>query len=69
MVQTRGNPSEQDAAEFLDAGYSEAQILGVILAISVKTLSNYSNHIFHTEIDDAFAGRLWEGPERSSIAA
>lgn len=69
MVQTRGNPDDQDAAAFLDAGYSETQILGVILAISVKTISNYSNHIFHTELDEAFVSRQWERPKKSAIAA
>lgn len=69
MVQTRGMPTKNDAAAFLDAGYSEEQILGIILAISVKVLSNYSNHIFHTEVDQAFASRLWEDPQGRAIAA
>jgi uncharacterized peroxidase-related enzyme len=57
MNTTKGNPSEDDVKKFLDAGYSEKQILAIILAQSVKTISNYSNHIFHTEVDDAFSGR------------
>lgn len=57
MHDTRGNPSSQQAAAFLDAGYTEENILGIILAMAVKTISNYSNHIFHTEIDAAFKGR------------
>jgi hypothetical protein len=28
----------------------------IILAISVKTLSNFSNHIFHTDLDATFVG-------------
>ena len=62
MVETRGNPSSHDALAFLDAGYSDAHILGIVLAISVKVISNYSNHLFHTEVDDAFAGRNWDAP-------
>ena len=54
LVETRGLISKEEAATFLAAGYSEQQILEIILAISIKTLSNYSNHIFHTELDDAF---------------
>ncbi len=65
MVETRGNPSPEQARAFLDAGYAEAQILGIVLAISVKIISNYTNHIFHTEVDQAFAGRIWHGPARS----
>lgn len=64
MVRTRGNPRQPDAEAFLNAGYSEGQILGVVLAIGVKTLSNYTNHLFHTDVDDTFAGRRWTGAER-----
>ncbi len=60
MVSSRGRPTESDVAEFKAAGYSEKNILGVILAISVKTLSNYVNHVFHTPVDGVFASHVWE---------
>ena len=60
MVASRGNPSDADVAAFKAAGYSEKNILGIILAISVKTLSNYTNHVFHTPIDDVFESRVWK---------
>ncbi|MBY6243790.1 carboxymuconolactone decarboxylase family protein [Methylosinus sp. Sm6] len=60
MVETRGRPSEAAVREFLAAGYSEKNILGVILAIGVKTWSNYTNHLFHTPDDDVFASRVWK---------
>lgn len=60
MTQRRGNPTPEQAAAFLAAGYTEQHILGIILAISAKVISNYSNHIFHTELDPAFAHRAWE---------
>lgn len=59
MTESRGMPTPAEAQAFLDAGYTETQILGIILAISAKVISNYSNHIFHTELDPAFAGRAW----------
>lgn len=59
MVASRGNPSTEDAEAFLNAGFSEEQILGVILAIGVKVFSNYTNHLFDTKVDAAFAGRGW----------
>lgn len=62
MTESRGNPSPADAEAFLAAGYSETHILGIILALSAKIISNYSNHIFHTEVDPAFAGRAWTPP-------
>lgn len=54
LFETRGLINNADAQKFLSMGYEEQQILEIILAISVKTLSNYSNHIFHTDIDAAF---------------
>lgn len=63
MLESRGRPTDQDVQAFLAAGYSERQVLEVILAIAVKTLSNYANHVFHTELDQRFAGHAWQ-PER-----
>jgi uncharacterized peroxidase-related enzyme len=60
MVSTRGMPAPDDVAAFLAAGYSERQILEVVLAIAVKTLSNYSNHLFHTPLDARFSDREWK---------
>lgn len=59
MVDSRGNPTPDQAQTFLAAGYSEMHILAIILAISVKVISNYSNHIFHTEVDAGFSARSW----------
>lgn len=51
MVNKRGNPSPEDVEAFFKAGYKEYHILSIILAISIKTISNYSNHLFDTELD------------------
>jgi uncharacterized peroxidase-related enzyme len=60
MVESRGLPTATDLDAFLAAGFTETDVLQVLLAIAVKTISNYSNHLFHTEVDRAFAGRLWQ---------
>ena len=39
---------------FYQAGYEKKHVLEVILAISLKTLSNYTNHISQTPIDAEF---------------
>jgi len=59
IVSKRGLPSTQDVSDFLNAGYTQNDLLSVILAVSVKTLSNYINHIAKTPVDAAFAGRVW----------
>lgn len=58
-VESRGLPSRADVEPFLAAGYSERHILEIILAIAVKTLSNYANHLFHTPAEARFASRAW----------
>lgn len=60
MVVKRGRPSQDDVDEFLAAGYTERHILSIILAISVKIISNYSNHIFDTPLDAPFKSREWK---------
>lgn len=62
MFDTRGRPSKLATEKFFTAGYTERQVLEVILALAVKTLSNYSNHVFNTEVDGMFANRKWEAP-------
>ena len=55
LVKNLGQASQAKVQNFLNAGYSETQILNIILAISVKVLSNYTNHAFATELDDRFS--------------
>ncbi|MEX2353923.1 MAG: carboxymuconolactone decarboxylase family protein [Gammaproteobacteria bacterium] len=59
VVEKRGWVSEEEVNDFLSAGYTRAQVLDVIVAVSLKTLSNYVNHIAGTPLDEAFASREW----------
>jgi len=56
---SRGWPSEVQVAAFISAGYSQQNVLEVILGTSLKTMSNYTNHIAETKLDDAFAANAW----------
>lgn len=55
LVKTAGKPGQGVANAFLAAGYTESAALQIILASAVKTLSNYTNHLFQTEVDEKFA--------------
>ena len=61
VVRKRGELDAEDLDAFLDAGYSRAQILEVIAGVAMKTLSNYTNHIAETPLDNAFAAAAWSG--------
>ena len=63
LVASRGLPDRRQTDAFLSAGYGERQILEIVLAIAVKTLSNYTNHLFHTALDPMFEGRRWSGQD------
>ena len=60
LTANRGIVPQGEIDEFLAAGYSETNVLGIIAGIGVKTLSNYSNHITNPEVDVPFAGRSWK---------
>lgn len=55
ITNTRGHPSPATVKAFFEAGYSEKEILAITLAVSVKILSNYSNHYFDTPVDEVFS--------------
>lgn len=55
LLQSRGLPIDSEVREFLQAGFKEEQILEIVLAIAVKTISNYTNHLFNTPVDPVFA--------------
>ncbi len=64
VVEKRGWVSDDDVSAFLAAGFSRAQILEVILGVSFKTLSNYTNHVADTPLDAAFEARAWSPAEK-----
>ena len=66
MVRERGWVSDEGVKAFLDAGYTKAQLLEVVLGIGMKTLSNYANHISETPVDNAFQDKVWTAPSKAS---
>ena len=63
IVEKRGWISQEDIQSFLDSGFDKAQILEVITGVAQKTLSNYTNHIAHTPLDEAFQPFAWKAPQ------
>lgn len=60
VVAKRGLVSEEDIREFESVGYTKQNVLEVILATAMKTLSNYTNHIAKTPLDAAFEPARWK---------
>lgn len=66
VVEKRGWVSDAEVKAFLDAGFTKAQVLEVVLAVSLKTLTNYVNHIAATPLDAAFQNAKWTGKARAA---
>lgn len=60
MVRNRGRVSEQELETFYAAGYTQRQVLDIILGISQKVISNYTNHVAQTPVDAPFQKFAWE---------
>jgi alkylhydroperoxidase family enzyme len=60
MVRQRGElePAQIDA--FFAAGYTQQNVLEVILGLSQKVMSNYTNHIAQTPVEDVFQVFAWK---------
>ncbi|MEX0843959.1 MAG: carboxymuconolactone decarboxylase family protein [Balneolaceae bacterium] len=54
VVEKRGHVSESDLQAFIDAGYTKQNVLEVNIIVALKTISNYTNHIADTPLDEAF---------------
>lgn len=55
----RGWPSDADVEALLEAGYTRQTVLEVVLGTSLKVMSNYTNHITQTVVDNIFAVNSW----------
>lgn len=61
VVDKRGRVSDSEVEAFLDAGFTKAQVLEVILGAAFKLISNYTNHITEMPLDEAFQSYRWDG--------
>jgi len=62
VVRNRGFVPDDGVDAFLAAGYTKRNVLEVVLGVGTKTLSNYTNHIVHTQLDPFMKGAEWSKP-------
>ena len=62
LVENRGWASPDALEAFLAAGFSKQNVLEIVVVIAHKVLSNYTNHIVDTPVDDAFKRFTWTKP-------
>lgn len=59
IVRNRGHLTQAELDNFYAAGYGEQQVLEIILGLSQKIISNYTNHIGNTPVDAPFEQFAW----------
>jgi AhpD family alkylhydroperoxidase len=60
LVAERGWLPDSAVEEFLAAGFNRVQALDVLVGVSLKTLSNYANHLLETPVNPQFASETWQ---------
>ncbi len=51
VVEARGHVSDADLEAVKSAGYSDAQVLEIVLHVALNTLTNYVNSVANTDVD------------------
>lgn len=69
MVRERGFVGDAAVDAFLAAGYTRQNVLEVVLGAGTKLLSNYTNHVVHTQLDPFMKGAEWTKPGSQRAAA
>lgn len=59
IVEQRGMVTEAELAAFLEAGYTRAQVVEVLLGVGMKTFNNYVDHVAHVPLNDQFKAEAW----------
>ena len=69
VVRDRGFVADEEVQTFLDAGYSRRNVLEVVLGVSIKIQSNYTNHLVGTPLDAFMKGNEWTKPAGAELVA
>ncbi len=68
LVRDRGHINRDVLDQFVAAGYSQDQLLEVILGIGEKTISNLTSVALNIPLDEAFAPFAWTPNSRQKAA-
>jgi AhpD family alkylhydroperoxidase len=59
IVRQRGFIAQTDVHAFEAAGYSKSAVFAVLLGVTLKTFSNYTNHIIESPLNSQFEAFAW----------
>lgn len=60
LTRNRGYIDDDVLSEFFNVGYGNKQILEIITILAQKVMSNYTNHLANTPVDEPFKKFEWQ---------
>jgi alkylhydroperoxidase family enzyme len=63
LIEKRGRIGDEELQKFFDAGYTRQQALEVLTGLAAKLLSNFTNALAHTELDEPVKPLAWVHPD------
>jgi uncharacterized peroxidase-related enzyme len=59
LLAKRGWAEEADVQALLDAGFTRQQVLDLVTVLAMKTISNWTNHLVDTPLDQPLQAKAW----------
>jgi uncharacterized peroxidase-related enzyme len=69
MIRHRGSVTNDELQRLLDAGYTRAQALEVVLGMAFSLMANYAGHLADAPLDEPFKPHAWQAPRTAAAAA
>ncbi|MFA5952234.1 MAG: carboxymuconolactone decarboxylase family protein [Hyphomicrobium sp.] len=69
LLEKHGHLAESEINAFLAAGFSKRQALEVLVGLASKLISNFTNSLAHTELDEPVKSMAWKHPSERGKAA
>ena len=63
VIASRGAVTDEALATFRAAGFSDANVLEVVLGVSLATLCNFANNLAQNELNPQLAAYRWTPPQ------
>jgi len=60
IIRDRGVVDDGKVQAFLDAGFTQRNVLEVVLGVALKVMSNYTNHLTKIPLDKSWRKAAWQ---------
>lgn len=69
LVIDNGHVPHDVRTRFKNAGFDERNALDVMVGVTLKTLTNTTNHLIDTPLDEQFQERAWSAEKKQAVTA